>query len=338
VAIHCQDDNFDSPLLIETVTLNVLDTTTGTLRRIEVGSDAARGVRADAMTSDWAPAAPRLLVYIDRTAAAGSDLQHVYAWSVVDVSTGAVKELLTLDPEGGQYFEAAWSPDGSQVAVLGRRSGEQSLAAYVIDVDDAEVHRLDLIDVPFNSFGGGPAWSADGRSLFVTRQIQSSPDAFTYQLLRVDVGGGALEVLVDGLVDLPDVRWSPDRRWFLLKTFATQDRTIVARSLYRADGTLVRTFSSDPARSVEDVTWAPSSQRLVLAVNRVNFGVEALIADLDGTELVVATRPSAFAHRIAVAPDGDLLALQLDTQIVVFDTQGNVQAEFDGTLQGWRPR
>jgi len=133
------------------------------------------------------------------------------------------------------------------------------------------------------------------------------------------------------------VRWSPDGRWFAFKTYATADRTIVAWSLHQADGILVRSLSSDPTRSVEDLAWLPDG-RLALAVNRVNFGVELVIADLDGQEQVVATRPGAFAHRIAVAPDGSLFAIQLDGRIVVFEAQGAMRSELEGTLQGWRPR
>jgi hypothetical protein len=103
-----------------------------------------------------------------------------------------------------------------------------------------------------------------------------------------------------------------------------------------AAGRVLRTFSSEPGRSVEDLAWLADG-RLAFAVNRVNFGVELVIADVSGKEQVAATRPGAFAHKIAVAPDDSLFAIQLDDRIVVFDAQGALRSELDGTLQGWRP-
>lgn len=83
--------------------------------------------------------------------------------------------------------------------------------------------------------------------------------------------------------------------------------------------------------------WLPDG-RLALAVNRVNFGVELVVADLDGQEQEIATRPGAFAHRIAAAPDGALLAIEMAGHIAIFDRQGQTLDEFDGWLWGWRPK
>jgi WD40 repeat protein len=182
-------------------------------------------------------------------------------------------------------------------------------------------------------------WSADGQSLFFNRQLNPAANTYQIQSLRVDLRSGNVTILDDTLADLQNARWSPDGKWFLLKKYATADHTIVAWSLYQADGTLARTFSSDPARSVEDLAWLPGG-RLAFAVNRVNFGVELEIADLDGNEQVIAARPGAFVHHIAAAPDGALLAVELDDAIAVFDRQGQPRASFGGRSQlwGWRPK
>jgi dipeptidyl aminopeptidase/acylaminoacyl peptidase len=252
--------------------------------------------------------------------------------------TGAPRELITFDAEAGLNTNAAWSPDGTQVATFGQRSGDRRPAVYLVGADGSTVRRLNLDDVTsFSGFSGEIAWAADGRSLFVNRQLLSATNTNTYQLLRVDVQSGAAEVLVDDLIGPLEVRWSPDGRWFAFKIYATADRTIVAWSLYRADGTFVRSYSSEPVRSVEDLAWL-SDGRLALAVNRVNFGVELVIADTDGKEQVVATRPGAFAHTIAATPDGSLFAIDMDDRLVIFDIQGAVHSELEGKLQGWRPR
>lgn len=350
VAISCQDDGFDSKLLVELATVNILDVETSKMRRVEAGSSEARGIRVDAGAALWAPHAPRLLIYTERVIVTGTDSQYFYGWSVVDAATGAVKELISFDAEGGSYPDAAWSPDGSQMAVIGRRLGEQHSGVYLVNIDGSAARRLKLDDVAsFYGFSGSLAWSPDGRSLLLNRQLNPSPDVYTFQALLVDVKSGRANVLADNPDTTPRAHWSPDGKWFLLSKYATGDRTIVAWSLYQADGTLIRSFSSDPARSVEDIVWLPDGKRLAFAVNRVNFGVEVVLADLGGVEQVVATRPWAFAHRIAVAPDSSLLALELDepgraqTDIVdrhgiILDLQGRTRSEFDGRIWGWRPQ
>jgi dipeptidyl aminopeptidase/acylaminoacyl peptidase len=338
IAIHCQDDGFDSKMLVELFTLNVLDTATGKLGRINTGSDEGRGIRVDTSIGLWAPAAPRLLVYTERTTAMETDTQHVYGWSVFDVETGTISELITFDPDAGSYPEAAWSPDGSEAAVIGRRVGEQQSDVYVVNIKGSAARRLKLDDVAsFYGFNGGLAWSPDGQFLLLNRQLNPSPNIYVYQELRVDIKSGGAAVLADNLDAPAKARWSPDGRWFLLSTYTTRDHTIMGWSLYRADGTFVRTFSSDPARSVENIVWMPDSHRLAIAANRVEFGVEVIVANLEGQEQVIATRPGAFVHQIAVAPDSTQLAIGMGERLVILDAQGQVRAELDGKMQGWRP-
>jgi dipeptidyl aminopeptidase/acylaminoacyl peptidase len=337
VAIHCQNDSLDPTLFLELFTLNVLDTTTGQLRRVELGTDVVRGTRVDALAAKWAPAGQRLLIAFDRVSRSGDNVQHVYGWSIFDAATGAVRELITFDAEGGLSSIAAWSPDGTVVAVAGQRTGAPRPAVYLVGADGSAPRELKLDDVAsFSRFSGAIVWAPDGRSLFANRELLSATNTLTYQLLRVDVQSEAAKVLADDLVGPLEVRWSPDGRWFAFKTYATADRTIVAWSLYQADGTFVRSYSSEPVRSVEDLAWLADG-RLALAVNRVNFGVELVIADTDGKEQVVASRPGAVAHTLAVAPDDSLFAIGIANQIVIFDAQGNVRFELDGMIQGWRP-
>jgi Tol biopolymer transport system component len=354
VAISCQDDGFDSKLLVELPTVNILDLETGKTRRVDVGSIEARGIRVDAGASSWSPIAPRLLLQTDRTTVMGTEEHPVYTrwvgWSIVDAPTGALEELIAFDPEGGSYSDAAWSPDGSRVAAIGRRAGEQRADVYLANTDGSGARQLKLNDVAsFYGFSGAIAWSPDGRFLLLNRQLSPSPDVYTYQALGVEAKSGSATVLADNLTDVPDARWSPDGRWFLLKKYATADHTIVAWSLYSADGILVRTFSSDPTRSVENVAWMPDG-RLAFAVNRVNFGAEVVLADVDGQEQVIARYPWAFAHQIAAAPDGSLFAVELDVPaqaqteagarqaIAILDLQGKTRAEVEGRIWGWRPQ
>jgi Tol biopolymer transport system component len=327
--IACQDDGPDPNAPIELLTANLLDMATGEMRRISAGVNGP-GVFWNANSGPWSPKGTTLLMFEEGNAGR--------RWSIFEPLTGRSTVLLTTEPETGSTDSAAWSPDGSQIAILGRRARDAHQGVYVIAANGSDVQHIDLDDVDaFYSLAGTILWSADGRTLYLNRQLNPSQQTYVQQSLRVDLDTGTATVLPDSLTGVQIARWSPDGKWFLLQKYATADHTIVAWSLYHADGTLKRTFSSDPSRSVEDLAWLPDG-RLAFAVNRVNFGVELVIAQLDGQEQVIATRPGTFAHRIAAAPDGSLLAVQLDNHIVVFDTQGASPAEFDGTLQGWRPK
>ena len=70
------------------------------------------------------------------------------------------------------------------------------------------------------------------------------------------------------------------------------------------------------------------------------MGIELIAADISGQQASLAAYPylGHTANQLMIAPSGDLIAVGLRaSQIMIMDTQGRVQAEFDGTLLGWRP-
>lgn len=92
--------------------------------------------------------------------------RHVH---IVDVATGAVRQVTTGDWHSG---DAAWSPDGSQLA-FGANAGRDSdltlrTSVYAIDAVDARA-RPKLIGLEGGT-AGPLAWTSDGESILVIGQ------------------------------------------------------------------------------------------------------------------------------------------------------------------------
>jgi Tol biopolymer transport system component/imidazolonepropionase-like amidohydrolase len=93
--------------------------------------------------------------------------------------------------------QPTFSPDGHWIAFLSDRSGAENL--WVSRLDGSDARQVTLHDD--NPIFTSPAWSADGRSLLVSRYW---PDRNAYELWRFPVAGGAGEVVVTNRPAGPD--------------------------------------------------------------------------------------------------------------------------------------
>jgi len=85
--------------------------------------------------------------------------------------------------------QPAFSPDGRTVAFLSDRSGAENL--WLMAPDGSKPRQLSFLDD--NPVFASPAWSADGRTIFVTRYWS---DRNAYELWAWPVDGGAPHVVV----------------------------------------------------------------------------------------------------------------------------------------------
>jgi Tol biopolymer transport system component len=104
-------------------------------------------------------------------------LGDIYA---LDIGGGRARPLLT-----GQAFETqpVFSPDGTRIAFLSDRSGATNL--WVANADGSEARKLSADTDP--ALYTSPAWSPDGRFLYVSRTIHS---ILAFELFAYDVRGG----------------------------------------------------------------------------------------------------------------------------------------------------
>lgn len=105
---------------------------------------------------------------------------------LLDSRGGTARPIATGMPFDSQ---PAFSPDGKSIAFLSDRSGIENL--WVANADGSRPRQITHIDG--DPILTSPAWSADGRTIFVSR---FRPEYVAFELLSVDVGRRAFRVLV----------------------------------------------------------------------------------------------------------------------------------------------
>lgn len=104
----------------------------------------------------------------------------------------------------GMAFDSqpVFSPDGGRIAFLSDRSGAENL--WLADADGGSPRQLTLLDG--DPVFASPAWSADGRALFVSR-YRAELDAYELWSFDATSGEGDLIVPIRGSDDQPRAAW-----------------------------------------------------------------------------------------------------------------------------------
>jgi len=313
LAVTCnQDQNSDR------IQTSIVDTQTGKVQQVKL---------RETSSDSWSPTTPQLLVREVNAA----------TWYVVDARTGQITKLIALsDPNSS----AAWSRDGTRVAVTGHRAGQPD-AVYILNSDGSHPRRLPVDDVSSSTALPGPvSWSPDGTFLLINRQLSPAPNTYAYQALRLDVGNGHTQILVDTPHATLEFYWSPDGAWFVMGQPGQPGSHVGRWSLYRADGTFLHAISTDPQRDDIAIRWLPDSQRFVIMAVRLTVGVEIITSDLQSNETVIARYPKNGPGfpALAIAPSGTLVAVHLSEQgIAILNLAGQEQAILPGRIDAWRP-
>jgi Tol biopolymer transport system component len=278
----------------------------------------------------WSPTSPQVL--IQSFTGDGS------TWDVVDARSQQITTLTTITD---QNSAAAWSPDGTRVALTGHRENPPDTVT-IMRSDGSQQRRVPVGDQPGATGLFGPiSWSPDGTFLLLNRQLPLQPNTATYQALRLDIDSGQSQILADGLHAVLEFSWSPDGAWFVMGQGGQPGSHLGRWALYRADGTLIHYISVDPQRDDIAIRWLPDSQRLVIMAVRLSVGVEVILRDLQGHETVIARYPNTGPGfpALAIAPSGTYVAVHLSTQgIAILDLAGQEQVMLPGRINAWRPR
>jgi Tol biopolymer transport system component len=157
----------------------------------------------------------------------GTMKQNVGFW-IYDLARGTARRIT---PAGRDYWWAAWSPDGTRIAVNSDLHGGRSVNLYLIPADgDGEPERIGESrtddQVPYS-------WSGDGRTLFY---MQRSGDT-GLDLWAVDVAGDRERRAILRTSDQeaqPAI--SPDGRWLAYASTESGRWEVYARRYPGMDG------------------------------------------------------------------------------------------------------
>jgi len=248
--------------------------------------------------------------------ARGGDL-----WTVRGDGTGA--RLLLR-----RGYAPVWSPDGSRIAFVSRRSGDEEI--YVARADGSRPQRLTRSPGPDLS----PAWSPDGKQLAWSRDRE-------IWTMRAD-GGGKRRVV------------GKAQAWHEHHSPTWHGRTIVYSSnrvsnfngeLFRVGvggtGTKRLTFTKGSDGVLGDdgmPDFSPDGKRIVFTSNRDRNG-EVYVMNADGSKQRRLTRKAGDDFSPRFSPDGRQIAFTaLPGSVYVVDADGSgLRRLTAGTDPDWRP-
>ena len=165
------------------------------------------GPGADTGEPDWSPDG-RALAFSSHGPPSEGNPGSVYTVAV-DPATGfAVADPLRVPLDGfeGYAMGARFSPDGERLAFYGRSLDDGRVTVYTVAAGGGTPTAV--VSFPNGQPYSAPEWSADGGSLFYSRNNGSGP----FQVWRVDVSTGATEQVTTGALGALQPSVSPDGR------------------------------------------------------------------------------------------------------------------------------
>lgn len=218
----------------------------------------------------------------------------------------------SMNPDGsGQWgvelnvgdTQPAWSPDGTQLAVVTHWGGNNGILVMQPDGSGARL-------VTTNGSDAAPAWSPDGSQLaFVSNGNQ---------LLAVSADGSNRRVLYrvdNGWIGRP--AWSPDGGWIAFPLQSWTANTMVIGELETSTGvehTLIAglSYAQSPA-------FSPDGRRIAFMSSGTLF-----VADADGTNPQPITGSGQqWDDQPAWSPDGSQIAFVRSNQVWVMNADGS---------------
>ncbi|MDE2720801.1 hypothetical protein [Candidatus Palauibacter polyketidifaciens] len=165
------------------------------------------GPGADTGEPDWRPDG-RALAFSSHGPPSEGNPGSVYTVAVDPATGSAAADPLRVPLDGfeGYAMGARFSPDGERLAFYGRSLEDGRVTVYTVAAaGGTPTAVLSFVNgEPYSA----PEWSADGASLFYSRNDASGP----FQVWRVDIATGATEQVTTGALGALQPSVSPDGR------------------------------------------------------------------------------------------------------------------------------
>ncbi len=180
-------------------------------------------------------------------------------WNL-DSDSGALRQVVVV----GLNSALAYSPDGKQIALMQRGTGEQPVGNLTLYQADGGGKRK-VFDLPANPTGAGYdaqlSWLPDSHSLWVGVVNPSAdvPGQITsVTLYRVPLNGSPLKA---GQVQAPNAYWSPDGKHLIYTRPVTETFENQQLVLANADGSNARVYQT--LKFGMFAGWAPDSSHFL---------------------------------------------------------------------------
>jgi Tol biopolymer transport system component len=238
-----------------------------------------------------------------RLAFISDDLENMEgnARLLVSDPNGKRRKAILSPPEGsGRYWEPAWSPDGTRIAVglqVGNRYSGFASLLYIVNADGSG--RRSIADAP-NRSEGAPAWSPDGSKLaYVTGDT-------TGEIWLIDSDGRNRRRLTEGA----DPTWSPDGQRIAFVRPGSRGWT-GELFVFELEGSRATRITAGPDRAPD---WSPDGELIAFERNLLENGLGSIFT----------VRPDGSGERRLTDPIDQSPAWSPDGRKIAFGRYGDI--------------
>lgn len=180
---------------------------------------------ADEGGPSWSPNGESI-AYVKMEYFSDQDVIENPTWDIYVMDVDGTDQI-QLTKDSASEIEPAWSPDGSKIAFISDRHG-QNFDIYVMNADGSNVTQL--TNDSANEFG--PVWSPDGKQI-----VFNSDRNGNVQLFMISIDGSNLVQLTEDSSNSAYADWSPDGKRIVFES----DRDTGYANIYvmSADGSNV---------------------------------------------------------------------------------------------------